>query len=188
MPSLSETKQPTDWLPADGIYSAAEGSGGSYRDPIHGFFELQPPAGFQIVEKRDKSRLAITQGPGAGTTVPRSWIVLRAENTDIGVIARTTFSPFEDDFQVVLNGLREKLGSAAIDRHRFITIDGVKGGEILATAQNMRILAIKYKKGGLDHAITITCPAAEFPKRAETFVGLLRSYRGLDAQHSARSP
>ena len=42
VPSLSETKQPTDWLPADGIYSAAEGSGGSHRDPIHGFFGLQP--------------------------------------------------------------------------------------------------------------------------------------------------
>lgn len=174
-------------LPEDGVYSAVQGSGGRYRDPIHGFFELQPPAGFEVIERREKSQLAITVGPHAGRTVPRSWIAFRKGNVEIAVISRTTFSPFAGDFQVVLTALREKLGSAAIDRHRFITIDGARGGEILATAQNMRILMIKYKKGTLDHAITITCPVAEFPEHASTFGGLLRSYRGLDAQRSVRS-
>ncbi len=166
-------------LPADGIYTASAGSGGSYRDPIHGFFECEPPPGFKIRERRDKASLTIAAGnPRAGETIPRSWVELRRGDFYVSVIARKTFATtIEEDFEFVLKGL-EDFG-ATIHRSRFVTVDGVKAGECLYSIRGMVVLLLKYKKNGLDHAFTVECPLGEFVGWHEELLAFLRSYTSL---------
>jgi hypothetical protein len=167
-------------LPQDGIYSQTAGTGGNYRDPMNRYFEVQPPAGWQIVEKRDKG--TFTFGPDStqpGRVVPRSWIIFRKDGAEVGVIARESFSSIEQDFDLVVKGFREGAG-AMVERSRFVTIDGAKGGELVSSVKGVRLLAVKYKKNGLDHAITMTCPASDVPKVFPVFDQFLRSYRSLE--------
>jgi hypothetical protein len=174
-------------LPHDGVYSQPAGAGGSYRDPMNGYFEAQPPSGWQIIEKRDKG--TFTFGPEStqpGRVAPRSWIVFRKAGAEIGVIARESFSTIERDFELVVKGYRERFG-ATVERNRFVTIDGAKGGEIVGSIKGMHILLVKYKKNGLDHAITMTCPAGEAASIFPEFERFLRSYRGLAASTPSAS-
>jgi hypothetical protein len=167
-------------LPQDGIYSQPTGTGGNYRDPMNRYFEVQPPAGWQIVEKRDKG--TFTFGPEStqpGRVSPRSWVVFRKDGAEIGVIARESFSSIEQDFDVVVKGYRERAG-ATVGRSRFVTIDGAKGGELVGSIQGMRVLLVKYKKNGLDHAITMSYSYSEVAKVFPVFDQFLRSYRSLE--------
>jgi len=169
-------------LPQDGVYSQPAGAGGSYHDPMNGYFEAQPPVGWQIIEKRDKGTFTFgPESPQLGRVAPRSWIVFGKDGAEIGVIARESFSTIEQDFEVVGKGYRERFG-ATVERSRFVMIDGAKGGEIVGSIKGMCVLLVKYKKNGLDHAITMTCPAGEVAGVFPEFERFLRSYRGLAAE------
>jgi len=167
-------------LPDDGVYSDPVGAGGEYQDPIHGFFSVTTPSGFRITEKRDKSTFEVVEGPFAGETVRRSWVQFRSGDLDIGVIARETATSLEEDFRIVVEGLRK--AGVKIYRERFVTIDGAKGGELLGSIKGIMMLTVKYKKDGLDHAITITAPERKFGDNSEIFMDFLRSYRSLGTQ------
>jgi len=171
-----------DYLPQDGVYSARQGKGGSYQDPINGYFEVQPPAGFKIKERRDKGEYTITDGSShVGEVVPRSFIqfIFPKEKAFIAVNARKTFVTIERDFEFLLKGFPRRFPGIKIHRSRFVTIDGVKGMEVFASWHREQMLIVKYKKYGLDHAITINCDVADFPKFQESFLSFLRSYRSL---------
>jgi len=173
-------------LPQDGIYGQLAGAGGNYRDPMNTYFEAEPPVGWQIIEKRDKG--TFTFGPEStqpGRVAPRSWIVFRKNGAEIGVIARESFSSIEQDFELVVKGYRESFG-ATVERSRFVTIDGAKGGEIVGSIKGMHVLLVKYKKNGLDHAITMTCPPREVVSVFPEFKRFLRSYRGLPTGNPPR--
>ena len=71
---------------------------------------------------------------------------------------------------------------AEIRTERFVTIDGTKGAEVCAVAGGYRLLLVKYKKHGLDHAITMSCSPADFPKHQKEFTDFLRSYRSLESK------
>lgn len=168
-------------LPKVGSYSDPIGSGGRYRDAIYGFFEVEPPAGYEIVEKRDKAKF--TTGPDSprpGQLVSRSWVVFRRGKVEIAAIARETFSSFEHDWAVVEQESRERFKGIDIQRIRFVKIDGQKGGEMVASYAGMQLVILKYKKHGLDHAITITCPAGEFSECQGAVLAFLRSYRSVN--------
>jgi hypothetical protein len=175
-------------LPADGVYSKDAGRGGSYKDPINGFFVVQAPAGFEIKERFDKTKFVINEGSShIGETVPASFIqFVYANKTFIAVTARKTFTTIEHDFDAVLDGLPKKFPGIKIDSTRFITIDGVKGGEILASLSGQKLLMVKYKKYGLDHSININCDEADFPKFEDKFVAFLRSYRSLKSEQGVK--
>lgn len=179
---LAKKRQKTPLgLPADGVYSTDAGTGGSYKDPINGYFEVQPPVGFRVRERRDKSKFTITSGSShVGEVVPSSFIqFISPKKVYIAVTARKTFTTIEHDFEFVLNGLPKRFSGIRIHRSRFVTIDGVKGGEILASWHTQQMLMVKYKKHGLDHTITINCDAADFSKFQVEFLSFLRSYRSL---------
>jgi phage FluMu protein Com len=186
-PSADASKAAVALLPQDGVYSQPQGTGGSYRDPMNGYFEAQPPAGWQIIEKRNRG--TFTFGPEStqpGRTAPRSWIVFRKDEAEIGAIARESFSTIKQDFELVVKGYRERFG-ATVERSRFVTIDGAKGGEIVGSINGMHVLLVKFKKNGLDHAITMTCPLGEASKALPEFERFLRSYRGLAASTPSAS-
>lgn len=185
--SVNMSKAAVAMLPKDDVYSQPAGTGGNYRDPMNRYFEAQPPSGWQIVEKRDKGTFAF--GPDSaqpGRVAPRSWIVFRNDGAEIGVIARESFSTIEQDFELVVKGYRERFG-ATVERSRFITIDGAKGGEIVGSVKGMRVLLVKYKKNGLDHAITMICPAGEVSKFFPEFERFVKSYRSLEASSPRES-
>lgn len=160
------------------------GTGGEYRDPMNQYFEVQPPVGWQIVEKRDKG--TFTFGPGSaypGRVIARTWITFRNGRASIGVIARESTSTIEEDFPFVLKEYRKRFGGN-VRRTGFISIDGVKGAQIIASAKGIQVLLVKYKKHGLDHAITMTCPRPDSHQFAPEFERFLRSYRSLDSTSS----
>lgn len=172
-------------LPEDGIYSAPQGTGGSYKDPINGYFEVQPPAGFRIRERRDKSKFTITSGsPHVGEVVPQSFIqfIFPKEKAFIAVITRKTFVTIEQDFEFLLKGFPRRFPGIKINRSRFVTIDGVKGIEVFASWRGQKLFIVKYKKHGLDHSITINCDIADFPKFQDEFLAFLRSYHSIGHQ------
>jgi ankyrin repeat protein len=175
-------------LPTDGVYSKDVGSGGSYKDPINGFFVVQAPAGFEIKERLDKTKFVINEGSShVGETVPSSFIqFIYANKTFVAVTARKTFTTIEHDFDAILDGLPKKFPGIKIHRHRFVTIDGVKGGEVFASLRGQKLLMVKYKKYGLDHSITINCDDADFPKFKDKFVAFLRSYRSLNSEQDVK--
>jgi len=177
-----------DYLPQDGVYSASQGKGGSYKDPINGFFVVQAPAGFEIKKRLDKTKFVINEGSShVGETVPQSFIqFIYANKIFIAVIARKTFTTIEHDFDAALDGLPKKFSGIKIHRDRFVTIDGVKGGEVLASWRGQKLLIVKYKKYGLDHAITVNCDEGDFPKFEDKFVAFLRSYRSLESEQDIK--
>lgn len=178
--SQHEPMATTAMVAQGGVYSETRGTGGDYRDPMNGYFQVQPPADWQIVEKRDKGTFTFgLESAHPGRVAPRSWIVFRRDHAEIGVIARESYRSIEEDFPLVLKGYRERFGGNVKDS-RFITIDGVKGGEVLASIKGMQVLLVKYKKNGLDHAITMTCPLSDSRKFAPEFEQFLRSYRSLN--------
>lgn len=179
-----QEKSSVGLLPEDGIYSDPQGSGGSYEDPINGFFVVQAPSGFKIKKRLDKTKFLIKEGSShVGEIVPQSFIqFIYANKVFVAVTARKTFTTIEHDFDVVLEGLPKRFSGIKIERHRFVTIDGVKGGEALASWRGQKLLMVKYKKHGLDHSITINCDVAGFPKFEDEFVAFLRSYRSLSPE------
>lgn len=170
-----------DILPEDGVYSLTEGKGGPYKDRINGYFEVQVPAGFRIRERRDKSEFTITDGSShVGEVVPASFIqFISGEKAYIAVTARKTFTMIEHDFESVLNELPTKFTGIRVHRSRFVTIDGAKGGEVLASWRGQTMLMVKYKKYGLDHGISMNCSTTEAARLFPVFVAFLQSYRGL---------
>jgi len=166
-------------LPADGIYSADAGSGGSYKDPIHGFFEVEPPNGFVIEEDRERTTIRLDNGQ----VVARSRISFKADEVKIGVTARGDLqNVIDDDLEFVLQQYR--LAGVKIERTRFVTIDGVRGAEVLGKPADYYFLLIKYKKHSLDHSIVLTCyPASDFPKLFKgEFLPFLHSHRSLKSE------
>jgi TPR repeat protein len=175
-PAGDQLKTSAD-LPTDGVYSKDAGSGGSYKDSIHGFFEVEPPKGFKIVENRDKTTSILDDG----TVVPCSRINFQSDSARIAVVARKTFKgTIEEDLKVVIHNYRS--AGAEIITERFITIDGTKGAEVGSIAGGYRLLLVKYKKHGLDHAITMSCSPADFPKHQKEFTDFLRSYHSLKSE------
>jgi hypothetical protein len=169
-------------LPSDAIYSNSRGSGGNYKDSINGYFEVQPPTGFQIREIREKNKFTIEAGSShIGEVVPKSFIqFVYEEKGFIAVIARKTFNTIEEDFEVISNELPKKYPGVMIHSSRFVTIDEAKGWEVFASWHGQKFLVVKYKKYGLDHTITINCDDADFPKFEDKFIAFLRSYRSLE--------
>jgi len=168
-------------LPTDGVYSRDTGSGGSYKDSIHGFFEVEPPKGFKIVEDRNRTTTTLDDG----TSVPCSRITFQSDNSKIAVITRKSFrGTIEEDIKVVLHNYRSS--GAMIGTERFVTIDGTKGAEIGAVAAGYRLLLVKYKKHGLDHAITMSCSPSDFTKHQKEFTDFLRSYRSLQSEQETK--
>jgi hypothetical protein len=164
-----------------GSHAQPAGSTGVYRDPMNRYFEVEPPAGWQIIEKRDKGTFTFgPDSPHPGRVAPRSWIVFRKDRAEIGVIGRPSYSTIERDFDLVLNGYRERF-SGMIEKSGFITVDGAKGGELEGSIRGTHIQLVKYKKNGLDHAITMTCPAGETRKFLPAFQQFVKSYRSLGA-------
>ena len=162
-------------LPADGIYSNPQGSGGSYKDPIHGFFEVEPPKRFKAKERRDKTTTRLDNG----TYVPCSRVNFKSGDTQIGVVTRKSpRGTIDTDIEVVLRNYK-RVG-AIVKKKRPIQIDGVKGYEVLSRIKDLQLLLVKYKKHGLDHAITISCSPADFSKLQNEFTDFLRSYRSIN--------
>lgn len=172
--------KPTDVLPQNGIYSESEGTGGNYQDPIHRFFQVKPPPGYAIKEKRDRTT-TLDGGSSRGKIVPCTRTDFKSGKNTIGVVTRKTYhSVIEDNIKVVERNYRS--AGVKIDRTRFITIDGVKGAEILAKAAPYQLLLIKYNKDGLDHAITISCSPRDFATFSEDFLPFLQSYRSVGTE------
>lgn len=162
-------------LPENGIYSATAGSGGSYTEPIHSFFSVDPPKGYSIGADRNHTTTRLDNG----TVVPRSRIHFSSGRASIEVVTRKTFrGTIDDDLQVVLRNYRS--AGVRIERTRFVTIDGVRGAEVLAREGNYQLILVKYKKHGLDHAITMRYhPPRKLSRSKGEFVSFLRSYRSL---------
>lgn len=170
-----------DNLPQNGVYSNVEGMGGSYKDPIHGFFVVEPPVGFEIVERRDKKTVTIETGrPRAGEEVPRSWIQFNKSNVEIGAIARQTWTDFDTDFKFVMDSFENK--GAKIQFKRYITIDGVKGGEYIVEISGIMFHGIKYKKHGLDHSLSLGGSPREYRRYQNEFLSFARSYRSIKSE------
>lgn len=164
-------------LDIDGVYSAVAGSGGSYKDRIHGFFEVEPPNGYRVEEQRSRTTTRLDNG----TVVPCSRIQFQSRNDRIAVVTRKTLrGNIDDDLPIVLHNYR--LAGAKVERTRFVKIDGIRGAEVLATASGFRLMCVKYKKHGLDHAITMSCSPRNFPILKQEFVRFLQSYRSLQPQ------
>ena len=168
-----------DNLPQDGIYSKTEGTGGSYKDPIHGFFIVEPPAGFKIVERRDKTTITVQPDrPHAGEKLPRSWIQFKRGGTEIGAITRKTYTEdIETDFDFVIKQMKNK--GAKVLLTRYVTIDGVKGGEYIVKVKDFQFHGIKYKKHGLDHSLSLGGTPRDYSRYQKEFLDFARSYRSL---------
>jgi len=171
-------------LPKNGAYSAFIGRA-PYHDPIHGFFQVQVPEGFQIHERRDKT--TVTTGPDSprpGVVLQRSWIDFNNhDRANICAIARRTLGgTIEEDIDFVKQEMRERFPETVFVRTRFVQIDGAKGVEVVSLCKGLYVILVKYKKHGLDHAITITCPVEAFSyslNNQTAFVAFLCSYRSL---------
>jgi hypothetical protein len=177
------TESALELLPQDSTYSAPAGSGGSYKDPIHQFFQAQDPRTWSISVRLDKAELGLAaDGPGKGRVVRRSWIQFRRGNAEIGAIAREPLSGLEEDAESVSQEFREK--GAKIRSERPVTIDGVEGREVLLSIRDIWHLILEYEKDGLDHSLSLSCPSGEFPTHLEDFVAFARSYRSLQPESS----
>jgi TPR repeat protein len=173
-PQIKRQQKIAEGLPIDGVYSKDIGSGGSYKDPVHGFFEVKPPQGFKIVEQRDRTTTRLDNG----TVVPYSRIRFQSDKARIAVVTRKAFKgTIEEDSKIVVNNLRS--AGAGIATERFVIIDGSKGIEVDAIAAGYRLLLVKYKKHGLDHAMTMSCSPADFLNYQNVFTDFLSSYRSL---------
>lgn len=166
-------------LPKDGIYSHHLEDKSTYKDPLHGFFMAQAPAGFRIDVKRNKMTVTVQPGrPRAGEKVQRSWINFKQRNIEIGVIARETWSELEDDFNMTIDLYKNK--GLEILLKRYVMIDGVKGGEYIFKNNRIFFHGIKYKKHGLDHSISCFSSSPRgYQKYQKQCINFLRSYRGL---------
>jgi len=168
-----------DNLPADGVYSTPEGSGGSYTDPIHGFFLVAPPSGFKIKERLDKTTIPVKEGfPHAGEELPRSWVDFKSGGATIGAIARKTYQQdIEVDFNFVKNELKGRGAKIILDR--YITIDGVKGGEYIVEVSGLRFHCIKYIKHDLDHSLSLGGSPRDYRRYQKNFLDFVHSYRSI---------
>lgn len=169
-------------LPIDGAYSADAGTGGEYRDPIHGFFEVQPPLEAQISSNRENTTMKLPPGsPNSGKTVRCSRVKFEFHgNAVILVNARETFHP-TFDLEELVRGIGPKLDKGSLHKRR-ITIDGVDGVEVAGTASYNILHIVKYKKYGLDHTVTLECDWANRSGPTREFVRFLCSYRSLNQQ------
>ena len=95
----------------------------------------------------------------------------------ISAIARETESGFKEDFEHVLRQLRR--AGAVVERQRFVTIDGVEGGEVVYSVQGLWVVNVKYKKHGLDHSLMLGCPSPDFLANLDTFLSCANSYRSV---------
>jgi hypothetical protein len=177
------TESALDLLPEDSTYSAPAGSGGSYKDPIHQFFQVQDPRTWNVSVRLDKAELSLApDGPGEGRVVRRSWIQFRHGDAEIGAIAREALSDLEEDAESLPQESREE--GAKIRSERSVTIDGVEGREVLLSIRDVWHLILEYEKGGLDHSLSLSCPSGEFLTHVEDFVAFARSYRSLQLEGS----
>ena len=179
--TVKEQPQATADLPTDGVYSKDIGSGGSYKDPIHGFFEVELPKGFKIEENRERSTITLDDG----SIVPCSRIKFKSDKATIAVIIRKTFKgTIEEDSAVMVRNIRST--GAKIVSERFVTIDGSKGFEAGVFGGGYRLLLVKYKKHELDHAITISCSPDDFSSLQKEFTDFLCSYRSLKSEQDVK--
>ena len=183
--SLPSSKAVTERLPSDGLYEAAGDTAGSYVDPIHGFFRVEAPSGWDADVRRDKASLKLApDGPAKGRVVRRSWVEFKRGKAEISAIARETESGFKEDFEYVLRGLRG--AGAAVQRQRFVTIDGVEGGEVVYSMRGLWVVNVKYKKHGLDHSLVLGCPGPDFLANLDAFLSFAHSYRSLHRSPASR--
>lgn len=171
-----------DAVPSDGVYSETAGAGGSYEDPFHGFFVVEPPRGFKIEERRDKITIVIQPArPHAGEELPRSWVDFKRGGATIGAIARKTYEQdIEKDFDFVKDEYKSRGARILLDR--YVTIDGVKGGEYIIEVNGLWFHGIKYKKYGIDHSLTLGGRPREFRRFQKDFLFFARCYRSLEAK------
>ena len=162
-------------LPDDGVYSATEGGGGSYKDRIHGFFSVEPPPGFKIKERLDKTTIPFE---GGFPLLPRSWVDFKRGGATIGAIARKTYEQdVEKDFDFVKNELKGRGAKVLLDR--YVTIDGVKGGEYIVEVSGSQFHGIKYIKHGLDHSLSLGGSPRDYRRYQKDFLDFVRSYRSI---------
>lgn len=165
-------------LPADGVYSTTEESKGSYKDPIHGFFSVEPPSGFQAKERLDKTIFNVTEGSHAGEELACSWVDFKRSGATIGAIARKTYEQnIEKDFNSVKNKLKEHGAKMLLDR--YVTIDSVKGGEFIVRAKDFQFHGINYIKHGLNHSLTLGGSPRDYNRYQKDFLDFVRSYRSI---------
>ncbi len=182
--TTEESESVLELLPKEGAYGAPIGRGAPYQDPIHGFFQVQVPEGFQIYERRDKA--TVTTGPDSprpGVVLQRSWVDFKHDKANICAIARRTLGgTIEEDIDFVKKEMRERFPEINFVRTRSVQIDGTNGAEVVSSCTGLHVILVRYKKHGLDHAIIITCPAGEFSRATykEALVAFLRSYRSLE--------
>jgi hypothetical protein len=172
------TDSALELLPEDSTYSTPAGSGGSYKDPIHQFFQAQVPRTWSINVRLDKTESGLApDGPGEGGVVRRSWIQFRPGDAEIQAIAREAHSGIEEDPGFALQEFREQ--GARILSERSVTIDGVEGREVLLSIRDTWHLNLEYEKNGLEHSLTLSCPSGELLTQLENFVTFARSYTSL---------
>ena len=168
-------------LPADGVYSREAGSGGEYTDAIHGVFQVQPPSGFEIQEDQTRTTTTLDGGPRSGSAVPCSRVRFSSGKARIAAIVRKSYGgDIEADMEIVIQNYRS--AGAKIISSRNVTIDGVSGRELVAEAGGSRLLCVKYKKHGLDHALTMSASPSAFREYEKTFADFLRSYKSLNVE------
>ena len=81
-PQIERQQKINEGLLIDGVYSKDIGRGGSYGDPIHSFFGVEPPKGFKIVEQRDRTTTRLDNG----TVIPCSHIRFQSDKAELQLL------------------------------------------------------------------------------------------------------
>lgn len=155
-PKEADIESVTAFLPQDGVYSDPIGTGGSYRDPINGLYELDIPGGF----------------------IPKTLGLYNATNGSM-----VFFNKEDIEISVGVFRAKDELGrmseSIKFHRKRFVTFDGVQALERLYAFRKKQILWIRYEKHGFVNDIHIFIPFGQFPQYSDSVLAFLRSYRSL---------
>jgi len=156
-PSERQVNSVLDNLPEKGIYSSPEGSGGNFREPKDKAFEVEIPENYNLVSNYlfgDSKRIR--------------WVEFECGRRQIrcGVIP----PPYES----------ETIGTSNSQyRARRVTIDGVEGIEEAFSMRKDQYVKVAYEKYGYKYIVTVRFPKGKFPKYANEFLNIFRSFRAL---------
>ena len=149
-------------------------------DPVHGFFRVTLPPECKLAKRDSATTATVTEGElGASRAVRCSRLSFSIGQGTIAVSARETFHEMTADELMydVVQAIILQTPSASVKDKQVRTVDGVTAVEVLVDVQRSTGHKVRFKKDGLDHTISFTCPAPSYDALRGEFLAFVGGYQ-----------
>jgi hypothetical protein len=171
--------------------SGQTAAGGEFVDPIGKRFSVAVSKDF--VQQPDPQKTYVVPSttedgkpiPAAGQTLAQSVIGFNSsKGNGLVVIKAQVRQSFWDDFDHDFETIKKSydLSSGKVDV-ALSKMDGTRAGRIAEVSGGKVTMSFFFKKDGMDHLITVSCPAELFAANADAIAQFVNSYHSLAAKN-----